>query len=644
MASRRNRRACKFFQPVAALVMVTATMFIAAAAAQASCPVGFDYLSKFPSTLRSCDQTNLQTNVTVCCSALLNSLGIALAENLKTTGGFEFRDNATATACLADFQSNLTINNVQQNFVSTCFPVPYESPSRFIQSPDLCAGITTTADWDRVVGQTPMDISCAGDLSSGAACQSCVADAEEVVRTLNSISPGRLECLYFTVLYAAGVINDRGPSEPSTVECLLGINIAGTLATGGSSSRSLRIVLPVVLTGASVVFLVVIGGIIWKLYTKNRAMEDVLLSELGPTYTASNGLKLANLLPNTGLVVFKAKDLKAATNNFSHSKLVGEGASGRVYRGVLRRRGEVAVKVMKQSCLHDFYDDDEKKFLEQMKLVNSFKHKTLVQLRGCAISDAKQGLLLNQQSRIMVVYDYMPNGNLDNALFGSRFLSWPLRRKVAVDIAIAINYLHNELQPGVIHRDIKPSNILLDSGLNARLADFGLVKAVPAAVVPAPADTPPQKSATSVAGTPFFVAPEYALYGHLTPKSDVYGFGMVMLLLLSGRRPMFHAPEARSSREKLEGEVASARDEQVHVADWAWELVRRGQSIEVVDERVRNAGPWSVMERFVVVALLCAHPLVGVRIGIGHALAMLQGDMELPSSLPDRPRYATAGW
>ncbi|URE04400.1 receptor-like protein kinase [Musa troglodytarum] len=206
----------------------------------------------------------------------------------------------------------------------------------------------------------------------------------------------------------------------------------------------------------------------------------------------------------------------------------------------------------------------------------------------------------------------MPNGSLNDHIFGSSMGAngdSGRRKTIILDVAKGLVYLHYGVKPAIYHRDIKSTNILLDGEMRARVADFGL-----------------SHLTTRVAGTHGYLAPEYALYGQLTEKSDVYSFGVLVLEIMSGRRA-------------LDTSVASNL---VLVTDWAWTLIKGGRAGEVLDAALTrndgdgNSNPKGIMERFVLVGVLCAHVMVALRPTMMEALKMLEGDIELPV-IPDRP-------
>lgn len=215
----------------------------------------------------------------------------------------------------------------------------------------------------------------------------------------------------------------------------------------------------------------------------------------------------------------------------------------------------------------------------------------------------------------MIVCDLMHNGSLYDHLFaaGECQLAWPVRQRIAIGMARGLAYLHRGAQPAIIHRDIKASNILLDDEFEAKVADFGLAKFAPEGMT---------HVSTRVAGTLGYVAPEYALYGQLTEKSDVYSFGVVLLELLSGKKAFISLSEGQS----------------FVLTDWAWSLVRRGRTVEVIQEGMVDPGPTKVMEKYVLVGALCTHPQLHARPTMEQALKILEADsVPSPLIIPERP-------
>ncbi|KAL6615368.1 hypothetical protein ACP70R_037638 [Stipagrostis hirtigluma subsp. patula] len=216
-------------------------------------------------------------------------------------------------------------------------------------------------------------------------------------------------------------------------------------------------------------------------------------------------------------VIFSLKTVGDATANFDVKRKIGEGGYGSVYLGFIGTH-EIAVKKMKAS--------KSKEFFAELKVLCKVHHINVVELIGYAAGD----------DHLYLVYEYVQNGSLsehlhDPLLKGHQPLSWTARTQIALDSARGIEYIHDHTKACYVHRDIKTSNILLDNGLRAKVADFGLVKLV-------------QRSdeeecvATRLVGTPGYLPPESVLELHMTIKSDVYAFGVVLAELITGFRAL----------------------------------------------------------------------------------------------------------
>ncbi|XP_028117821.1 receptor-like cytoplasmic kinase 185 isoform X2 [Camellia sinensis] len=215
------------------------------------------------------------------------------------------------------------------------------------------------------------------------------------------------------------------------------------------------------------------------------------------------------------------EELKEATNNFEPASILGEGGFGRVFKGVLSDGTAVAIKRLTSGG-----QQGGKEFLVEVEMLSRLHHRNLVKLVGHYTShDSLQNLLC---------YELVPNGSLEAWLHGPLGvncpLDWDTRMKIALDAARGLAYLHEDSQPCVIHRDFKASNILLENNFHAKVADFGLAKHAP--------EGRADFLSTRVMGTFGYVAPEYAMTGHLLVKSDVYSYGVVLLELLTGRKPV----------------------------------------------------------------------------------------------------------
>ena len=220
---------------------------------------------------------------------------------------------------------------------------------------------------------------------------------------------------------------------------------------------------------------------------------------------------------------------------------------------------------------------------------------------------------------LLLVYDYMPNGSLDNHIFceeGSSTtpLSWPLRYKIITGVASALNYLHNEYDQKVVHRDLKASNIMLDSNFNARLGDFGLARALEN-------DKTSYAEMEGVHGTMGYIAPECFHTGRATRESDVYGFGAVLLEVVCGQRPW----------TKNEGYEC--------LVDWVWHLHREQRILDAVDPRLGNGCVVEEAERVLKLGLACSHPIASERPKMQTIVQIISGSVNVPHVPPFKPAF-----
>ncbi|CAN1268629.1 Probable receptor-like protein kinase At1g11050 [Linum perenne] len=553
------------------------------------CPFDLSYVRTIPWDTSLCQLADGRH----CCRTLLNLFGIGIALHLRDTSLFQLPGSDVSSACLSDFNAQLTDISIDPSFVPRCF----NDPNHFVSNVSSCAGIVTVSDWIQRVGiLTPLHVSCRGDVSSGTSCSSCLDAGLKVSSQLTGIRRNSSsKCFSFTCLYAVAMVNELGPLDAKTSGCILAIPLVNP-----SNGKNNGMVLGLILGGVSGgVALLIAAGLVVILYRKRRRRRKNVEASHAQFV---DGFKSA-MLPISGTKWFKWSDLEKATNKFSKRNFLGKGAYGVVYKGVLSDGSLVAVKELQD--LDSLRDED---FLNEVEIISKIRHRNLLSLQGCCVtSDELRG------QRRFLVYDYMSNGSLGDHLGSDHTrnqLTWPQRKNIILDVAKALVYLHHGIKPAVYHRDIKANNILLDTKMKAKVADFGLAKQ----------NSEGQSHLTTrVAGTHGYLAPEYALYGQLTDKSDVYSFGIVVLEVVSGRKVI----DTSSSSYLL-------------IADWAWMVLKSGKMEDIFDEAIREQGPKGVMERFVHVGMLCAHVKVGVRPTIVDALKMLEGDIDIPE-LPDRP-------
>ncbi|XP_010553768.1 PREDICTED: leucine-rich repeat receptor-like protein kinase PXL1 [Tarenaya hassleriana] len=228
------------------------------------------------------------------------------------------------------------------------------------------------------------------------------------------------------------------------------------------------------------------------------------------------------------LVAFQRVNFTAGDilSHIKESNIIGMGATGIVYKAEVMRRPliTVAVKKLWKSTQIDVEDhqDEEEDILKEVNLLGSLRHRNIVRLLG----------YIHNEREVMMVYEFMPNGNLGNALHSNDqnllLVDWVSRYNVVVGVAQGLNYLHNDCYPPIIHRDIKSNNILLDSNLEARIADFGLAKLM----------LHKNETVSMVAGSYGYIAPEYGYTMKIDEKIDIYSFGVVLLELVTGKSPL----------------------------------------------------------------------------------------------------------
>ncbi|XP_075646096.1 putative LRR receptor-like serine/threonine-protein kinase At1g56140 [Castanea sativa] len=298
---------------------------------------------------------------------------------------------------------------------------------------------------------------------------------------------------------------------------------------------------------------------------------------------------------------FGYAELKTATEDFSPDNKLGEGGFGPVYKGTLNDGRVIAVKQLSVTS-----HQGKNQFITEIATISAVQHRNLVKLHGCCIEGDNR----------LLVYEFLENKSLDQALFGNRTLNlnWSTRFDICLGVARGLAYLHEESRLRIVHRDVKASNILLDSYLIPKISDFGLAKLY---------DDKMTHISTRVAGTIGYLAPEYAMRGHLTEKADVFAFGVVALEIVSGR------PNADSS----------LKEEEIYLLEWAWKLHENNREVDLVDPTLSEFNEEEV-KRLLGVSLLCTQASPTLRPSMSRAVAMLSGDIEV-GIVTSRPGYLT---
>ncbi|KAL7237027.1 hypothetical protein ACSBR1_020166 [Camellia fascicularis] len=337
----------------------------------------------------------------------------------------------------------------------------------------------------------------------------------------------------------------------------------------------------------------------WVMSLPNRPRPESPQPKAGfSSIEIENSLMVENLdrlikTNSSGLKWFAYDVIKTSTSQFSSEKLIGDGGYNRVYKGLLLGGKPVAVKVLK------FSKEAWKDFTQEVDIMSSLKHKNITPLLGICVED----------NELISVYDFLSGGNLEENLHGNSketsVLSWELRFKLAVEIAQALNYLHNKCSRPVIHRDVKSSNILLSNEFEPKLSDFGLA-------IWGPSDSS-FLTDNDVVGTFGYLAPEYFMYGKVSDKVDVYSFGVVLLELLTGRKAItFDADKGQES-----------------LVMWAKLKLETGNLRSILDLNLDGNIDETQIQRMGLAARLCLTRSARLRPKMSQILELLNGERDV---------------
>ncbi|MBA0782750.1 hypothetical protein Gotri_000579 [Gossypium trilobum] len=337
----------------------------------------------------------------------------------------------------------------------------------------------------------------------------------------------------------------------------------------------------------------------------------------GSGFSASSGDEAfpnGQILPAPNLRIFSFAELKTATKNFRPDMVLGEGGFGQVFKGwigekALGKSGSatlVAVKKLNSESLQGFEE-----WQSEVNFLGRLSHPHLVRLLGYCWEDKE----------LLLVYEFMQKGSLENHLFGRgssvQSLEWNIRIKIAIGAAKGLSFLHSS-DKKVIYRDFKASNILLDGSYTAKLSDFGLAKLGPSASQ--------SHVTTRVMGTYGYAAPEYVATGHLYVKSDVYGFGVVLVEILTGLRAL--DPNRPSGQHNL--------------SEWIKPYLSDRRKLKsIMDNRLEGKYPSKAAVRIAQLALKCLEPEPKYRPSMKEVVETLE-QIESINDNPKEPRNRTA--
>ncbi|KAG7636157.1 Protein kinase-like domain superfamily [Arabidopsis thaliana x Arabidopsis arenosa] len=290
---------------------------------------------------------------------------------------------------------------------------------------------------------------------------------------------------------------------------------------------------------------------------------------------------------------FTLRELLVATDNFSNKNVLGRGGFGKVYKGRLADGTLVAVKRLKEERTKG----GELQFQTEVEMISMAVHRNLLRLRGFCMTPTER----------LLVYPYMANGSVASCLRerpeGNPALDWPKRKHIALGSARGLAYLHDHCDQKIIHRDVKAANILLDEEFEAVVGDFGLAKLM---------NYNDSHVTTAVRGTIGHIAPEYLSTGKSSEKTDVFGYGVMLLELITGQKAFDLA--------------RLANDDDIMLLDWVKEVLKEKKLESLVDAELEGKYVETEVEQLIQMALLCTQSSAMERPKMSEVVRMLEGD------------------
>ncbi|KAL1822651.1 hypothetical protein ACET3Z_009429 [Daucus carota] len=301
------------------------------------------------------------------------------------------------------------------------------------------------------------------------------------------------------------------------------------------------------------------------------------------------------------LPLFTILQIARATNGFSSDNKLGEGGFGPVYKGMLDKGQEIAVKRLSKTSRQGIEE-----FMNEVSCIAKLQHRNLVKLLGCCV----------EQGERMLIYEYMPNRGLDSIIFDTELcksFDWLKRCNIINGIARGLLYLHEDSRLRIIHRDLKVSNILLDHEMNPKISDFGMARIF--------GGSETEASTTRVVGTYGYMPPEYAIEGLFSTKSDVYSFGVLVLEIVSGKRNRGFKHPAHNH----------------NLLGHAWRKYNEGKHLDVVDPAIMESSNHYELFRVIQIALLCVQQYPEDRPSMSSVVLMLSSKIEM--TIPKEPGF-----
>ncbi|KAI3795626.1 hypothetical protein L1987_38282 [Smallanthus sonchifolius] len=336
----------------------------------------------------------------------------------------------------------------------------------------------------------------------------------------------------------------------------------------------------------------------------SKFSHDIHFSAASGSFEAGPG---GQILPHPNLRVFSFAELKTATRNFRSDTVLGEGGFGKVYKGWLEDKSSSKSTVIAVKKLNSESMQGLQEWQAEVDFLGRLSHPNLVKLLGYCY----------EGTELLLIYEFMQKGSLENHLFGRgstvQPLPWDIRLKISIGAARGLAFLHTS-EKQVIYRDFKASNILLDGSYNAKISDFGLAKVGPSASQ--------SHVTTRVMGTYGYAAPEYVSTGHLYVKSDVYGFGIVLVEMLTGLRALDTSRPAA----------------QQNLSDWVKPFLTERRKVKnIMDSRLEGRYPSNAAVQIAQLAFTCLGPEPKTRPSMKEVVEKLE-QLDAINERPKVPR------
>lgn len=360
-------------------------------------------------------------------------------------------------------------------------------------------------------------------------------------------------------------------------------------------TRSIRIVIVIVTLGAVIM---IASTCIFLVSRKKKKMNQQNLLPLDHAETES-----MDDIGNIESFQYNFSTIRAATNDFSEDNKLGHGGFGVVYKGTLADGREIAVKRLARDS-----SQGDKEFKNEVLLVARLQHRNLVRMLGFSLEGSER----------VLIYEFLPSESLDKYIFDPTkrtLLDWSKRYKIIKGIGKGLVYLHEDSRLKIIHRDMKASNVLLDAEMNPKIADFGMARLFQ------PEES--QGDTSRIVGTYGYMAPEYAMHGLFSVKSDVFSFGVLVLEIVAGQK---------NQRFRI-GESTE------HLLSYAWKSWRNRTVMDIIDPTLKTgSGSLRDIVRSIHIGLLCVQDNVSNRPTMSSVVLMLSS-LSLTLPVPSEPAF-----